>query len=95
MLISGKSPFCETFFDNVRVPRRNVVGELNAGWTIAKYLLTHEREMIGGIGERSNVKPLGEFAADALGRTRAAACPKPRCARRSRASKSTRRRFAC
>ena len=67
LLISGKSPFCETFFDNVRVPRRNVVGELNAGWTIAKYLLTHEREMIGGIGERSNVKPLGEFAADALG----------------------------
>jgi len=67
LLISGKSPFCETFFDNVRVPRRNVVGELNAGWTIAKYLLTHEREMIGGIGERSNVKPLGQFAADALG----------------------------
>ena len=67
LLISGKSPFCETFFDNVRVPRRNVVGELNAGWTIAKYLLTHEREMIGGIGERSNVKPLGEFAADAVG----------------------------
>jgi len=68
VLISGKSPFCETFFDNVKVPRRNVVGELNAGWTIAKYLLTHEREMIGGIGERSNVKPLGEFAADAVGR---------------------------
>ncbi|MGP1676657.1 MAG: acyl-CoA dehydrogenase family protein, partial [Burkholderiales bacterium] len=67
LLISGKSPFCETFFDNVRVPRRNVVGELNAGWTIAKYLLTHEREMIGGIGERANVKPLGQFAADALG----------------------------
>ena len=67
LLISGKSPFCETFFDNVKVPRRNLVGELNAGWTIAKYLLTHEREMIGGIGERSNVKPLGEFAADAVG----------------------------
>ena len=96
VLISGKSPFCETFFDNVRVPRRNVVGELNAGWTIAKYLLTHEREMIGGIGERSNVKPLGEFAADAA-RPRRERPPvaKPRCARRSRASKSTRRRFAC
>ena len=67
LLISGKSPFCETFFDNVRVPLGNVVGELNAGWTIAKYLLTHEREMIGGIGERSNVKPLGEFAVDAVG----------------------------
>ena len=67
VLISGKSPFCETFFDNVRVPRRNVVGELNAGWTIAKYLLTHEREMIGAIGERANLKPLGQFAADAVG----------------------------
>jgi alkylation response protein AidB-like acyl-CoA dehydrogenase len=29
-LISGKSPFCETFFDQVKVPRRNLVGELNA-----------------------------------------------------------------
>jgi alkylation response protein AidB-like acyl-CoA dehydrogenase len=67
VLISGKSPFCETFFDNVKVPRRNVVGELNAGWTIAKYLLTHEREMIGGIGERAGAKPLGQFAAEALG----------------------------
>ena len=42
-LISGKSPFCETFFDNVKVPKENLVGKLNAGWTIAKYLLTHER----------------------------------------------------
>ncbi len=67
VLISGKSPFCETFFDNVKVPRSNVVGELNAGWTIAKYLLTHEREMIGGIGDRGAVKPLGQFAADAVG----------------------------
>ncbi|HBF51570.1 MAG TPA: acyl-CoA dehydrogenase, partial [Massilia sp.] len=40
-LISGKSPFCETFFDDVRVEKHNLVGELNGGWTIAKYLLTH------------------------------------------------------
>ena len=46
-LISGSSPFCETFFDAVRVPKANVIGERGAGWTIAKYLLTHEREMIG------------------------------------------------
>jgi alkylation response protein AidB-like acyl-CoA dehydrogenase len=50
-LISGKSPFCETFFDNVKVPKENLVGELNRGWDIAKYLLTHEREMIGGGGQ--------------------------------------------
>ena len=56
-LISGKSPFCETFFDNVKVPKENLVGDLNRGWTIAKYLLTHEREMIGGIGETSVKKP--------------------------------------
>jgi len=50
-LISGKSPFCETFFDNVKVPKENLVGALNRGWDIAKYLLTHEREMIGGGGQ--------------------------------------------
>jgi acyl-CoA dehydrogenase len=66
-LISGKSPFCETFFDQVKVPRGNLVGELNAGWTIAKYLLTHEREMIGAIGERSAPRPVGRFAAERLG----------------------------
>jgi alkylation response protein AidB-like acyl-CoA dehydrogenase len=49
-LISGASPFCETFFENVKVPKENLVGELNRGWDIAKYLLTHEREMIGGFG---------------------------------------------
>ena len=47
LLISGSSPFCETFFDAVQVPKENIVGERGQGWTIAKYLLTHEREMIG------------------------------------------------
>lgn len=49
-LISGNSPFTETFFDKVRVEKNQVVGEVNRGWTVAKYLLTHEREMIGGSG---------------------------------------------
>jgi len=66
-LISGKSPFCETFFDNVKVPKENLVGELNRGWTIAKYLLTHEREMIGGIGDTEVKKPLFEVAREAVG----------------------------
>jgi len=52
-LISGASPFCQTFFDNVRVPKKNLVGELNKGWTIAKRLLQHERQMISGIGGNS------------------------------------------
>ncbi|HEY0846253.1 MAG TPA: acyl-CoA dehydrogenase family protein [Noviherbaspirillum sp.] len=66
-LISGKSPFCETFFDNVRVPKRNLVGKENGGWEIAKYLLTHEREMIGAIGDRAVSRPIGRFAASAVG----------------------------
>jgi acyl-CoA dehydrogenase len=49
-LISGASPFCETFFDDVRVARENLVGPLNDGWTIAKRLLQHERTMISGMG---------------------------------------------
>ncbi|MEZ5552069.1 MAG: acyl-CoA dehydrogenase family protein [Pseudomonadales bacterium] len=49
-LISGSSPFCQTFFDNVKVPKDHLVGELNRGWTIAKRLLQHERQMISGIG---------------------------------------------
>ncbi len=46
-LISGKSPFCEVFFDNVRVPRAHCVGGENQGWTVAKALLAHERQSIG------------------------------------------------
>ena len=67
LLISGKSPFCETFFDNVRVDKRNLVGTLNAGWDVAKYLLTHERAMIGSIGDRTAAKPLGQVAAAQIG----------------------------
>ncbi len=51
-LISGASPFCETFIENLRVPRENLVGGLNNGWAIAKKLLEHERKMIASIGER-------------------------------------------
>ena len=49
-LISGKSPFCETFFDDVEVPKNNLIGELNTGWTIAKKLLQHERAFISNFG---------------------------------------------
>jgi acyl-CoA dehydrogenase len=50
LLISGSSPFCETFFDDVKVPKEQIVGEVNKGWDVAKYLLGHEREMISGMG---------------------------------------------
>jgi len=39
--------FCETFFDNVRVPAANLVGQPNKGWTMAKALLGHERIYLG------------------------------------------------
>jgi alkylation response protein AidB-like acyl-CoA dehydrogenase len=45
-LISGASPFCETFFTDVRVPKENLVGEVNRGWEIAKRLLQYERQNI-------------------------------------------------
>ena len=70
-LISGSSPFCETFLDNVRVEKDQVVGEINQGWTIAKYLLTHEREMIGSFGlTEAGLKTLGQIATESLGTER-------------------------
>jgi acyl-CoA dehydrogenase len=46
-LISGASPFCETFFEGVRVPAENVVGGVDQGWAVAKSLLAHERTAVG------------------------------------------------
>jgi alkylation response protein AidB-like acyl-CoA dehydrogenase len=55
-LISGQSPFCETFFTDVKVPKKNLVGKLNGGWEIAKRLLQYERQNIssGGFGGGGN-----------------------------------------
>jgi alkylation response protein AidB-like acyl-CoA dehydrogenase len=47
LLINGTSPFCETFFTDVKVPKDQLFGPLNGGWTIAKRLLQHERDGIG------------------------------------------------
>jgi alkylation response protein AidB-like acyl-CoA dehydrogenase len=47
-LIAGNSPFCETFFTDVKVPKENLMGPLNGGWTIAKRLLQFERNGMGG-----------------------------------------------
>jgi acyl-CoA dehydrogenase len=66
-LISGKSPFCQTFFHDVKVPKENLVGERNKGWEIAKYLLTHERESIGAFGVTQIGRSLGELAAETIG----------------------------
>ncbi len=51
-LTTGGTPaFCETFFENVVVPKENLVGPLNGGWTIAKALLGHERTLIAAVGQ--------------------------------------------
>ena len=73
-LISGKSPFCETFFDDATAPNEyapgvsSIVGEMNRGWDVAKYLLTHEREMIGGGGGGIlGMRSVGEIAVQSIG----------------------------
>lgn len=63
-LISGNSPFCETFFDDVKVPKHQIVGELNRGWDVAKYLLGHEREMISGGGISNEMPSIGAAFAE-------------------------------
>ena len=65
-LISGNSPFCETFFDNAIADKKNLVGDEGNGWTIAKYLLTHEREMISGFGAAPK-KSVGQIAIETIG----------------------------
>jgi alkylation response protein AidB-like acyl-CoA dehydrogenase len=42
-LIGGASPFCETFFNDARAEKNEMLGDLNAGWTVGKRLLQHER----------------------------------------------------
>jgi len=51
-LISGNSPFCETFFTDVKVPKNQLMGPLNGGWTVGKRLLQFERDGQGGAGGR-------------------------------------------
>lgn len=65
-LIAGHSPFCETFFTDVKVPKENLIGPLNGGWSVAKRLLQHERSGMGGgisgSGDKKKERPLGVVA---------------------------------
>ncbi len=54
-LISGSSPFCETFFTDVKIPKDAMVGRLNGGWEIAKRLLQYERTNISSFGSNTRV----------------------------------------
>ena len=72
-LISGTSPFCETFFDNAIAKKEDVVGEVNKGWTVGKRLLQHERSgiqsLMGG-GPRDAGPNLTEAARHYVGQKR-------------------------
>lgn len=50
LTIGGTMAFCDTFFENVKVPKENLVGDLNGGWTMAKALLGHERTLVAAVG---------------------------------------------
>ena len=66
-LISGESPFCETFFTDVKVPKAQLVGKLNGGWEIAKRLLQYERQNISssGFGGQLGGNGAGGYRVDA------------------------------
>ncbi len=67
-LISGSSEFCQTFFDDVRVPKRNLIGKPGEGWTVGKRLLQYERSSIGGRGNaRQKVTTIDETAREYAG----------------------------
>ena len=63
-LISGSSPFCETFFDDAVASKDNLVGELNKGWTVGKRLLQFERSGIGGLSGGARPAQSGPSLAD-------------------------------
>jgi alkylation response protein AidB-like acyl-CoA dehydrogenase len=65
LLISGTSPFCETFFTDVKVPKAQLVGTPGKGWDIAKRLLQYERQNISATGfgaDRSSGPTLADIA---------------------------------
>ena len=67
-LISGSSEFCQTFFDDVRVPKRNLIAKPGEGWTVGKRLLQYERSSIGGqSGTRQKIKTVDEYAKEYVG----------------------------
>ena len=73
LLMNGASPFCETFFTDVKVPKSQLFGPLNGGWTVAKRLMQFERDSIAGslgggnIGQAVPMPTIPEAAKASLG----------------------------
>ena len=86
-LINDTQPFCETFFTDVKVPKENLMGPLNGGWTIAKRLLQHERQGISGAqtgGAQASTSPAAAstpWPGSTSAWTRPAGSPTRTCAR--------------
>ena len=57
-LLNGHSPFCQTFFDDVKVPKADLVHNLNEGWSVAKRLLQHERSGLATLASADTAGPL-------------------------------------
>lgn len=57
-LINGASPFCQTFFDDVKVPKQDLVHKENQGWTVAKRLLQHERSGLAALANADTAGPM-------------------------------------
>src|SRR5271155_2919888 len=67
IMLDGEHEINDIFFDNVKVPVQNLIGEENKGWTYAKFLLTHERSSNAGIGIcKRALKKLKEIAAEQM-----------------------------
>lgn len=72
-LISGKSSFCQVFFDDVRVPARQLIGKEGEGWALAKKLLQHERAAMskfteGGAPSHDPIKTALPYIVDPTGK---------------------------
>lgn len=65
--LAGEDEFCEVFFDDVRVPATNLVGEIDQGWSVAKALLGHERIWLGSPALAGKALELAESLVDELG----------------------------
>jgi alkylation response protein AidB-like acyl-CoA dehydrogenase len=67
IVLDGAHEVNEVFFDNVQVPAENLVGEMNKGWTYAKFLLVHERSMLASVArQRAALVRLKQFAREEL-----------------------------
>ncbi len=68
-LLTGQAHFCDTFLENVKVPKENLVGEEGQGWTIAKALLAHERKMMASMDDTMPAPPksLRDYAVERFG----------------------------